>query len=181
MMILIQSLGYVFATVQEPILPRSLFPFLDNYSTAAALSDCPPIFLSEVVSNRTNSTISQYYTSKYPASNTIDNNENTRWSSRGDGSYLTVSPGSPFKICDLGIAWYLGDHRSFNFAVDISNNGSDFVNIYTNQSSGTPNSSEVYHIPDVNATSLRLTVNGSDANSFAHVSDLKLYGSPLGT
>jgi hypothetical protein len=164
-----------YATMGTSNLPPGLFPFLQGYSNASLLSECPPMFLQDISSNKTSSNLSAHYSSKYPASNAIDNNDDTRWTSIGNGSSLTLNLGSPSRICDIGVTWYLGGNRSYNFVLEVSNDSLNFVRIYENRSSGTTNSTEIYHMPDVNATTLRLIVNGSDRNSYAHVSELRLY------
>src|SRR6476469_8506788 len=62
------------------------------------------------------------------ANNVIDNNIDQRWAARGLGSFKT--------ICSLGIAWYKGDARHYNFYISVSKDGNTYTKAFSGTSSG---------------------------------------------
>jgi F5/8 type C domain/HYR domain len=76
--------------------------------------------------------------------NVLDNNLDTRWSHEGIGSWFQADLGAKKIICSIDIAWYRGDERSYKFAISISNDGSNFINVYSGTSSGETLSAERY-------------------------------------
>ena len=67
------------------------------------------------------------------AKNVIDSKVNLRWAANGVGSFIQADLGSIKTICSLGIAWYKGDARHYNFDISVSKDG----NAYTKAFSGT--------------------------------------------
>jgi F5/8 type C domain len=108
--------------------------------------------------------------------NVLDNNLGTRWSSDGVGQFITADLGSTKNICSVDIAWYLGNQRTYNFAISTSSDGSTFNEVLRSASSGNSLNSEKYTIPPTDARYVKVTVNGNSANNFASITELDLFG-----
>lgn len=111
-----------------------------------------------------------------PPSNTIDNNFTTRWSNPGNGSWIEFDLGSTKSICTVDIAWYKGDQRKNNFVISMSNDGTNFEDIFPAKSSGTTLSFEKAHLINASARYVRVTVNGNTENSWASITELEITG-----
>jgi F5/8 type C domain/Bacterial Ig domain/Calcineurin-like phosphoesterase len=112
----------------------------------------------------------------YPPSNVLDNNLNTRWSSKGVGQFIRADLGSIQNICSIDIAWYKGNERVYNFAIATSTDGTTFTNALASSSSGTTLNSEKYIISSTNARYVRVTVNGNSVNNYAQITELDIFG-----
>jgi hypothetical protein len=113
--------------------------------------------------------------------NVLDGRLRTRWSAWGSGSYITADLGAPLSACGLGIAWYLGSQRSYNFVISVSSDGSGFSQVYSGTSSGTTSHAELYSFPSVQARFLRVTVNGNNQNESAGITELHVFASHGGS
>src|ERR687895_3004173 len=63
------------------------------------------------------------------ASLAVDNDPSTRWANQALGSFIQLDLGKSQVICDLDIALYRGDVRSYNFAISTSEDGTNFKDI----------------------------------------------------
>jgi hypothetical protein len=111
-----------------------------------------------------------------------DNDINTRWANNGVGSWIRLDLGSIKNVCSVGIAWYKGYERYYNFVISTSTDGNTFIPIPSTSSGGTTLASERYMIPPyaANARYVKVTVNGnSDPNSgtWASITELDVFGS----
>ena len=98
---------------------------------------------------------------RYPTSNAIDNKLNTRWSNIGLPSWIEVDLGGSQNVCHVDISWYRGNLRVNTFTISTSNDGDNYEDVFTEDSSGTTKSFERYNVPpDTNARFLRITVIG---------------------
>ena len=112
----------------------------------------------------------------YPASNVLDNSLSTRWSNYGIGSWIRADLGTSKNICGVNIAWWKGDERQYNFAIATSIDGSKFANKLVGTSSGSTLNSEKYIFPSTSARYVKITVNGNNINSYAHITELDVFG-----
>ena len=83
-----------------------------------------------------------------PASYAVDKNLNTRWSNKGLGSWIQVNLGEEKVVCSIGVNWYSGNTRVMSFDVSVSNDGINFVKIFSGDS-GKTLSEENYNFADV--------------------------------
>ena len=110
-------------------------------------------------------------------SNVIDKNLNTRWSKDGTGSWIQFDLGSKAKICSVDIAWYRGDMRDNVFAISVSDDGTNFKNVFEGKSGGTVTGFEKYNLPsDTEGKLVRITVNGNSENNWASITEIALFG-----
>ena len=116
------------------------------------------------------------------AGNVLDSNQTTRWSGKGDGTWIQADLGSEKPIKSVGIAWYRGDSRQSNFEISVSNTteSKDFVKVFNGQSSGRTDSIERYDTKGIQGQYLRITVNGNtdnktSASDWASITSLEAY------
>jgi hypothetical protein len=97
------------------------------------------------------------------AVNVLDTNQNTRWSGQGNGTWIQADLGSEKPIKSVGIAWYKGASRQYNFEISVSNTTEekDFVKVFTGLSSGTTDSTERYDTKGIQGQYLRIIINGN--------------------
>jgi hypothetical protein len=149
----------------------SLFLFSDINDIPQSSANCTNLSLSKAEASGSER--------RYPASNAIDNKLNTRWSNVGLPSWIEVDLGSSQNVCYVDISWYRGNLRVNTFTISTSNDGDNYEDIFTDDSSGTTKSFERYNVPpDTKARFLRITVTGnSEGNNYASISELDVYGS----
>src|SRR5215210_7625568 len=119
--------------------------------------------------------------------NVLDNDLDTRWSHEGIGSWFQADLGAKRIICSADIAWYRGDERSYKFAISISNDGSNFINVYSSTSSGETLSAERYAFSDLSAARyLKITINGNtdddtELKNWAAITEIDINGYDVST
>jgi hypothetical protein len=110
-------------------------------------------------------------------SNTIDGNLNTRWSNLGQGSWIQLDLGARKSICNVDIAWYVGNTRQNHFVISVSDDGNTFTNKFSGTSSGTTTSHEKYALPSgTEGRYVRITVNGNTQNEWASITEISVIG-----
>jgi hypothetical protein len=114
-----------------------------------------------------------------PASGVSDNDQNTRWSNQGFGSWIRLDLGGVKKICSLDIAWYRGNERTNTFEIATSSDGSTFSTIDSDKSKGTSSALEKYDISDSQARYVQITVTGNSLNDWISISGIDVMGSPI--
>jgi hypothetical protein len=108
--------------------------------------------------------------------NVLDNNMTTRWAADGIGQTLTFCLANPTQINSVDIAFYLGNTRTYNFAIQSSNDGITFSNVATGLvSSGTTLNKELFMFTPTTAKYFRIVGNGNSTNNFNsyHIVDFK--------
>jgi manganese oxidase len=121
--------------------------------------------------------------------NAFDNNLKTRWSHNSAGSWIVIDLGSNKAICFVNIAWYMGNERSYDFMISLSEDGINFKNVHAGTSTGNANFPERYSVMDNNRSSetaitaryVRITVNGNtesdtDQNQWVAITEIDVNG-----
>jgi hypothetical protein len=112
--------------------------------------------------------------------NTLDNNLNTRWSNFGLGSSIEYTFSEPQFVCKVDISWYRGNERVNDFSILVSNDGTNYRNIFSSESNGGTTALESYNIPDTIAKYLRIVVTGNTQNQWASINEVDINsGSPV--
>ncbi|WP_171631498.1 cadherin-like beta sandwich domain-containing protein [Paenibacillus plantarum] len=94
---------------------------------------------------------------------TVDNDLNTRWSatSQGEVKWIRYDLGSKVNVHSMSVAGYLGNERSYNFEVEISDDGVNWTQLLPMQStSGTILYPEMFQLGDVETRFVRLPSYG---------------------
>lgn len=117
------------------------------------------------------------YELNHPPSHAVDSNPSTRWSENSIGAWIRIDLGDQVDICGVDITWYNGNTRSSDFIIAVSDDGTSFTDVFSDQSSGSTNSAESYTFLDtVPATYVRITVNGNTQNDYASITELVIKG-----
>ena len=112
-----------------------------------------------------------------PAKNAIDNNLTTYWSKKSFGAWIQADLGDKKMICNVDIAWYKGNERSYSFVISVSNDGISFKDVFKGKSSGKiVNYPERYNFTSTDGRYVEITVNGNTANNYAAISEIKVQG-----
>jgi hypothetical protein len=90
------------------------------------------------------------------------------------GSWIIVDVGTIRDICSVDIAWYRGDERSYDFTISLSDDGTNFKDLFEGSSRGDTLSPERYKVTDsesmeggvaetaVSARYVKITINGNN-------------------
>ena len=108
--------------------------------------------------------------------NVLDGNLATRWSCSGVGCWIRADLGTARSLTGIAVAWYVGNTRMSNYVVSVSNDDVTYTQVLSGKSSGTTLHLEPYGFGPVTARYVRLTVNGNTSNTWASVTELKVWG-----
>src|SRR5205814_6188988 len=92
--------------------------------------------------------------------NTVDGNLGTRWSSSGDGQWITYDLGSNRKIGYIMLAVYQGDTRKNKFDLQVSTDNTNWTTVWSGASNGLTTAEVKYDFPDVTARYIRYLGHG---------------------
>ena len=146
----------MFANYRPPIMP------------AYSATSCSNLPISAVKANGEQST--------NPASEAIDNNQATRWSNEGLGSWIRLDLGSQKMVCSVDITWFSGNTRQNTFTIAVSNDGNSFSNVFSGKSSGTTTAAERYDFTDTQARYVRIKVTANTQNDWVSITEIDVSG-----
>ncbi|MCK9478303.1 MAG: polysaccharide lyase beta-sandwich domain-containing protein [Firmicutes bacterium] len=109
--------------------------------------------------------------------NVLDGNLLTRWSLQGtEDSWLILEFDEVKPIGLIGVAQYNGtEGRMATFDLDVSDDGLNWVTVFSGNSSGTTNDIEYYNAGDVNARFVRYNGHGRTYSDWNSVTEIKIY------
>jgi F5/8 type C domain len=110
----------------------------------------------------------------------VDNDPATRWANQAVGSFIQLDLGKSQVLCDIDIAWYRGNVRSYNFVISTSEDGINFKDIASAASTGKTTSFERYNIPDQPARYVRVSVHGNTQNDLGSITEMVVKGHVAG-
>jgi predicted MPP superfamily phosphohydrolase len=84
--------------------------------------------------------------------------------------------GKQFTICNAEIAWYKGNERVNEFKISTSNDGVNFVNLISGESTGLTTDFEKYDMKNIKARYIKITVTGNSQNNWISISEVKVNG-----
>lgn len=111
------------------------------------------------------------------AANTIDGNLSTRWSAHGPGQWIEWELDGSYTIAEVSIAFYNGDSRNYDFVLEVSDDGSNWTQVYSGQSSGSTTVLEVFDVTDTTGTYVRYVGNGNSSNDWNALTEVEVEGS----
>lgn len=109
------------------------------------------------------------------ADNVIDSDPLSRWSSNGEGEYITLELCESAHVNTIEIAWYKGDIRSTQFSVQGSADNVNWEVLYTGNSSGITSELEAYTLDGPETKYLRITGYGNTSNTWNSISQIDVY------
>ena len=110
------------------------------------------------------------------AKNVIDSKVNLRWAANGVGSFIQADLGSIKTICSLGIAWYKGDARHYNFDISVSKDGNAYTKAFSGTSTGKTSQIENNTFREIDGRYIKVTVNGNSENDWASITEMRVDG-----
>ncbi|MDC7224396.1 MAG: discoidin domain-containing protein [Spirochaetales bacterium] len=110
--------------------------------------------------------------------NTLDDSLDTRWSSEGEGEYITFDLGSSQTVAEVEVAFYKGASRSSYFEIWAGDSTSSLSQIldYTT-SSGTTVERESYDVADSTVRYVRIVGYGNSSNDWNSITEVDLESS----
>ncbi len=103
----------------------------------------------------------------------------SRWSNESQGSpkQIVFDLGAVQKLQAVGIAWYKGDSRWSEFAIDASVDGKSYTAVVpSRRSSGKSADLQPYDFKGIDARYFRIAANGNAANSWNSIVEVAAYG-----
>jgi peptidoglycan/xylan/chitin deacetylase (PgdA/CDA1 family) len=110
------------------------------------------------------------------AKNVIDSKVNLRWAANGVGTFIQADLGSIKTICSLGIAWYKGDARHYNFDISVSKDGNAYTKAFSGASAGKTSQIENNTFREIDGRYIKVTVNGNSENDWASITEMRVNG-----
>lgn len=109
--------------------------------------------------------------------NVLDDDIETRWSFEGVGSWIELELPESIATSGLSVAWHRGDERRNTFGVEISTDGTTYVEVFRGWSTGRSSEEERYGFGfDTEARFVRLTFHGNTLNEWASILELRVNG-----
>ena len=98
--------------------------------TILPIQNPEPIQRTNIARNKTVTASSSSDAAKYPPSNVVDGNSNTRWSSTyADPAWISINLGAPKTIDGVRLNWEVAYGRAYR--IEVSNDGSNFTSVYS--------------------------------------------------
>ncbi len=95
------------------------------------------------------------------AANTLDGSLATRWSAQGDGQWICYDLGSVTNVGAVKIAWYKGDQRFALFDLQTSSDDTNWITVFSGQSSGATTNFESYNTTNATGRYVRILGMGT--------------------
>lgn len=137
-----------------------------------------PYLIKEVDDGRQNEMSSSIEAEKFPASNAVDGDLNTKWAIKKMGATLTLDVGSVQPLGAVSIAWGNGNERQFKFNLFTSEDKTNWIPTFDNDkfSSGKTSGFESYNLKEnTTARYVKVVVNGNTANGdWAVINEMKV-------
>lgn len=117
---------------------------------------------------------------RFPVTNVIDGNTSfaSRWANKGSPATLVLDLGASKTVTDMDVAFARGHKFTNNFEISASDSpDSDFVRLFSGDSSGTTADYENYNIADTTARYIKLEVHSNSKGArWKNVTDIKVNG-----
>lgn len=106
--------------------------------------------------------------------NTIDNRLDTRWSAQGY-QWIMYDLGETKTVDAVALAWMSGNARKYRFAVETSEDGMKWEEVWSGTSGGRTSDFEVYSFNERSARYVRIVGQGSDVGSWNSLTEFGIY------
>ena len=102
--------------------------------------------------------------------NTLDEDMATRWAAgEGNGNWIQYDLREDKLVTSLQIAFFDGTTAVYPFNVEVSEDGNQWVQVFSGESSGTTTDPEPFAFDEIRARHLRILDNGIQLNSYTEV------------
>ncbi|MGM9550653.1 MAG: discoidin domain-containing protein [Clostridia bacterium] len=120
-------------------------------------------------------------------SNTIDGNTSTIWTASGvtdaAPATLVADLGAKYTVSTIGIGFDLGASRTYNYSVEVSEDGDSYTTVISKRTAQSTNSIQTVSVDNVSARYVRYTIyarTDSSNNGWIRVSEIEIYGGEEG-
>lgn len=108
--------------------------------------------------------------------NAIDGDLGTRWSGYGEEAWIRFDLGSSTLVDRIDIAFYRGDLREQDFMIETSTDGSDWEEVFEDESSGETNELQSFDLDNSTARYVRFVGDGNSENDWNSITEVVIYG-----
>jgi hypothetical protein len=108
------------------------------------------------------------------AANTLDRDYNTRWAAKGENQWIRFYLDTIAVIKTVKIAWYKGNQKRASFDLQVSLDSTNWVTIFSGNSSGNTDAFESYNISTPIARYIRIVGHGNNIDLWNEVSEVEL-------
>lgn len=117
----------------------------------------------------------------YKPANTLDGNISSlsRAISYGSNQYLQYDLSDIYSVDSIDIAFYQGNSHNYFFDVLVSNDGQNWVNVYSGQSAGKSSDFETFSLQSNEARYVKLNLNGSNVSKWNQILEVKINTSEI--
>ena len=116
----------------------------------------------------------------------IDGDYNTRWSASNKGAaeggdeanYIILDFGQVTQVSGVGLAWYYGNGRDYSFAVEVSTDGENWIEVMAKRTNLRMDSIESFGWDDldvVDAQYVKVVCYGDTTKYWTHITELRAY------
>ena len=101
-------------------------------------------------------TTSSFQQEENPPVATIDSDSKTRWAAEGVGQWIIYDFGQLREFSEIKVGWYKGETRKYNFEIQFSKDGAEWITVFDGTNSGTTGEAETYTFETLNARYLKI-------------------------
>ena len=134
------------------------------------------LWKSHIVHPVKNFEVSQEKQAENSGSNMFDGRMASRWTSLNTGEYVTVDLGESKEISALAMGFWKSDTRSYNYTVQVSDDGINFADVTRGSSPLKPEGYHIYEFAPVKGRFVRVVGDGNTANVNTNILELRVLG-----
>ena len=146
--------------------PLDRYAFLDPNAESGPALDLLPVVSVQA---------SEAQTPHEPALS-IDGDMTTRWAAQGGGQWIAYDMGTVATVREVGIVWFADSRPQTGFAIEISDNGVDWVEVFRGASNGAVGEFELYAFAPAPARYLRIANTSRSSRAWISIVELEIYG-----
>lgn len=106
--------------------------------------------------------------------NTFDGNSVTKWAANGEGEWIIWDLGEVVPINSVAVAFMSGDKRQAKLAIEVSQDGKSYKQVFNGLSSGKTNNLENFAFAEENARYVKLISNGNTSNKWISLTEVSI-------
>jgi hypothetical protein len=113
---------------------------------------------------------------QYSPQKAVDLDFRTRWAVEGSDQWVRFDLGRTASVSGVALAWFQGDRRRARFDVEVSNDASEWTEVFGGQSSGTTFGLEAIDVDGVEARYVRIVCHGNSENAWNSITEAAIFG-----
>ena len=104
----------------------------------------------------------------------LDGDYITRWTAEDD-AWITLELKEAVDVYALGVAWYMGDSRTYIYDIEISEDGENWTQVFSGTSSGITTKLECSLLGNKRAKYVRYQGHGHTAGNWNNITEMRVY------